>query len=108
MVSSTIVAMLLQATAPTVAAKPSPVAIPTDMAPPDTTRMKLSEVKTFNAKITPDHPYYIKCRSVTVTGSLAKKGRICRTKLEWSQLGEDGNAHARAIVDHSATRMSGQ
>ena len=81
---------------------------PTDVAAPDTVKMSLAEVKAFNATVGEDHPYYIKCRKVEVTGSLVKRGRACRTTLEWAKLQEDGNEQARAIADYSRTRPGGQ
>lgn len=41
----------------------------------------------------------IKCRKVEVTGSLLKKGKVCRTIAEWKQIIENGNRTARAIQD---------
>lgn len=46
------------------------------------------------------------CRRVEVTGSLARKERVCRTKAEWRDADEWGNRRARAIVDESRGRMS--
>lgn len=48
------------------------------------------------------------CRRVEVTGSLARKERVCKTKAEWRAVDEDGNSRARAIVDYSTGRPSGQ
>lgn len=88
-----------------VAAAPPAVS---NIAEPDAASMSMAEVKAFNATVGEDHPYRIRCRSIEVTGSLSKRGRVCRTLAEWTRLDEDGEAHARAIVEHSATRMSGQ
>lgn len=41
----------------------------------------------------------IKCRKVEVTGSLVKKGRVCKTVAEWKQIQSNGNRTARAIVE---------
>ncbi|WP_143559626.1 hypothetical protein [Sphingomonas dokdonensis] len=46
------------------------------------------------------------CRRVEVTGSIARKERVCRTKAEWRDADEWGNRRARAIVDESRGRMS--
>ena len=81
---------------------------PVDVSAPDTTKMTLSEVKAFNAKVGVGHPQYIRCRTVSVTGSLVKRGRVCRTATEWAKLQEDGNEQARAITDYSRTKPSGQ
>jgi hypothetical protein len=41
----------------------------------------------------------IKCRKVEVTGSLVKKGRVCKTIAEWKQIQANGNRTARAIAE---------
>lgn len=41
----------------------------------------------------------IKCRKVEVSGSLIKKGRVCKTIAEWKIIQNNGNRTARAIVE---------
>lgn len=41
----------------------------------------------------------IKCRKVEVTGSLVKKGKVCKTVAEWKQIQDNGNRTARAIAE---------
>jgi hypothetical protein len=41
----------------------------------------------------------IKCRKVEVSGSLIKKGRVCKTVAEWKTIQSNGNRTARAIVE---------
>jgi hypothetical protein len=41
----------------------------------------------------------IKCRKVEVTGSLVRKGKVCKTIAEWKQIQSNGNRTARAIVE---------
>ncbi|WP_066775104.1 hypothetical protein [Sphingomonas sp. CCH5-D11] len=48
------------------------------------------------------------CRRIEVTGSLARKERVCKTKAEWRAAEDSGNSRARAIVDYSTGRPSGQ
>lgn len=48
------------------------------------------------------------CRRIEVTGSLARKERVCKSRGEWRRLAEAGNGVARAIVDYSTGRPSGQ
>lgn len=93
------------------AAPASPGAAPPvtlDVPAPDTVSMSLAEVKAFNAKIGKDHPHFIRCRTIEVTGSLAKKGRVCRTDKVWRQLQNNGNEEARAMVDYGRSRPNGQ
>ena len=44
----------------------------------------------------------IKCRRVDVTGSMIKKGKVCRTVAEWRRIVENGNRTARAVVEEGA------
>ncbi len=44
----------------------------------------------------------IKCRRVEVSGSLIKKGKVCRTVAEWKVIMDNGNRVARAIVEEGA------
>lgn len=41
----------------------------------------------------------IKCRKVELSGSLIKKGRVCKTVAEWKTIQNNGNRTARAIVE---------
>lgn len=41
----------------------------------------------------------IKCRSMAVTGSWAKREKLCLTVAEWKQRGERANEVARDMVD---------
>lgn len=51
---------------------------------------------------TTDPDQVIKCRKVEVTGSLLKKGKVCRTIAEWKKIQENGNRTARAIIEEGA------
>lgn len=44
------------------------------------------------------------CRRIEVTGSIARKERVCKSKAEWRQADEFGNRRARAIVEYSTGR----
>lgn len=46
-----------------------------------------------------DPDQVVKCRKVEVTGSLVKKGKVCRTIAEWKQIQANGNRTARAIAE---------
>ena len=50
----------------------------------------------------------IRCRRVDVTGSLIKRGRVCRTVAEWNRQITNGNETARDVVDYSRSRPGGQ
>lgn len=48
------------------------------------------------------------CRRVDVTGSLIKRGRVCRTVAQWRQITENGNYNARKMVEEGTTKGGGQ
>jgi len=50
----------------------------------------------------------IKCRTVRVTGSLVKKGKVCKTLAQWRAMTDSGNDLARRLVEDGTSRPSGQ
>lgn len=52
-----------------------------------------------NTAAASDPDQAIKCRKVEVTGSLLKKGKVCRTIAEWKKIQANGNRTARAIAE---------
>lgn len=55
----------------------------------------------------PDPDQKIKCRRVDVTGSLVKKGRVCKTVAQWRDIYTNGNDNARSMVENGTTRPTG-
>ena len=49
----------------------------------------------------------IVCRRMEVTGSLARRDRVCKTAAEWQRLGDRGNELARDMVDWGRARTPG-
>ena len=49
----------------------------------------------------------IKCRKVEVTGSLVKKGKVCKTLAEWKRIIDNGNRVARAVWEQGAKPTNG-
>ena len=49
----------------------------------------------------------VRCRRVEVTGSLVKRGRVCRTVREWRESSDASNYNARKMVEDSTTRSGG-
>jgi len=87
-----IAALTIAVAVPAIAAdKQPPSRMPSEMTP--------TEIKSYNADIDPDHPYYIKCRKTEVIGSLAKKLRVCRTNEQWKQASAKGNENARDTLE---------
>ena len=78
--------------APAIAAdKQPPSRMPSEMTP--------TEIKAYNADISPEHPYYIKCRKTEVIGSLARKLRVCRTNEQWKEASAKGNENVRELTE---------
>lgn len=50
----------------------------------------------------------IKCRAVEVTGSLVRRGKVCKTVAEWRAIMDNGNYLARKMVEDGTTRAGGQ
>jgi hypothetical protein len=50
----------------------------------------------------------VRCRTVRVTGSLVKKGKVCKTLAQWRQMTESGNELARRLVEDGTSRPGGQ
>jgi hypothetical protein len=59
-------------------------------------------------KTASDADQAIRCRTVRVTGSLVKKGKVCKTLAQWRQMTESGNELARRLVEDGTSRPSGQ
>lgn len=55
-----------------------------------------------------DPDQVIKCRKVEVTGSLVKKGRVCKTIAEWKEIQSNGNRTARMIAESGQVCAGGQ
>ena len=49
----------------------------------------------------------IKCKRLSVTGSLTQKVKTCRTIAEWRQLREGNSDYARNLQDYTMTRPAG-
>jgi hypothetical protein len=45
-----------------------------------------------------DADQQVKCRKIQVTGSLIRKGKVCRTLAEWKRLQQSGNDAARLMA----------
>lgn len=50
----------------------------------------------------------MRCRTVRVTGSLVKKGKVCKTLGQWRKMTESGNELARRLVEDGTSRPGGQ
>ena len=57
------------------------------------------------AKADPDQS--IRCRRVDVTGSLVKKGKVCKTIAEWRAIMDNNNYLARKMIEDGTTRPGG-
>lgn len=67
-----------------------------------------NEPATATAAPADDPDQKIKCRKIEVTGSMVRKGRVCRTVAEWRATQESHNYAARRMVEDNTGRPSGQ
>ncbi|GAO76996.1 MULTISPECIES: hypothetical protein [unclassified Sphingopyxis] len=71
------------------------------IARPDVPAMSRAEIRAFNAKLPPNHPYYITCRQSSVTGSLAKVTRVCLTREDRERIARDAQDETHTTIDRS-------
>jgi hypothetical protein len=97
MKSLPIVLTLALMAAPALATTPAAI----DRDPPEKapSAMTSSEIASYNKGLASNHPYFIKCRKFTETGSIAKRVRVCRTNEGWKAAFAQGNANARETVE---------
>jgi hypothetical protein len=67
-----------------------------------------SKLANASDKTASDADQAIRCRTVRVTGSLVKKGKVCKTLAEWRRITESGNENARRLVEDGTSRPGGQ
>ena len=84
-------AILILTAAPVQAAPPALITGPI--------KMKQSEIRDYNSRLSSDHPNYIRCAREAETGSLVRAKKVCRTNEEWSRLEKEGNNAAREAVE---------
>jgi hypothetical protein len=60
------------------------------------------------AKLDPKDPNYVRCRKLSVTGSLVKKERICKTNAEWAKASEDAQRNADDLITRNRVGTNGQ
>jgi hypothetical protein len=70
--------------------------LPPEKAP---SAMTSTEIAKYNKGLALTHPYYIRCRKLETTGSLAKKARVCRTNEGWKNAWVQGNQNARDTAE---------
>ncbi len=59
-------------------------------------------------KLDPKDPNYVRCRKLSVTGSLVKKERICKTNAEWARANEEAQRNADDLITRNRTGTNGQ
>lgn len=96
--------MLVSALALLLAAEATTTATMTVVDEPDPKAMTQSEIRAFNAKLTRDHPFYIRCVRSADTGSLIARKASCRTNQQWERSQENGNREAREIQDAMSSK----
>lgn len=61
--------------------------------------MTNKEISAYNEGLDSKHPYYIRCRMIGETGSLAKKARVCKTNEGWKKAFAIGNQNSRDTIE---------
>lgn len=61
--------------------------------------MTPTEIKAHNQGLQANDPNFITCKRTEVTGSLARKLRVCRTQREWAAYSEQGSRTAQELAD---------
>lgn len=89
--------LILTATAGGAATQPSE---------PDPAKMSQSEIRAFNATVSKDHPYFIRCKRSVSTGSFVRGSTSCRTNAQWAIAMDRGNQQARDLVESTAKGYS--
>ena len=84
---SSALAALLFAAAPAVAQAPAAEAAPT-------------------AKLDAKDPNAVRCRRLSVTGSLVKKDRICKTNAEWQSIADQQRRDGTDLIERSRAGMN--
>ena len=87
------------AEAPVSAPVTAPAAASTSQGSASTVASDATSAKSDNA---------MRCRTVRVTGSLVKKGKVCKSLAQWRQMTESGNELARHLVEDGTSRPGGQ
>ena len=67
-----------------------------------------SKLANASDKAASDADQTIRCRTIKVTASLVKKGKVCKTLAEWRRIIESGNENARRLVEDGTSRPGGQ
>ena len=79
------------------------------IAAPATAATAIEETETSKAptKITDrSHPDYVRCRTESILGSLARKRRVCMTNKEWAAVARKGNRDSRQFVEDGQSGMN--
>ncbi len=59
------------------------------------------------AKLDRNDPNAVRCKRLSVTGSLVKKERVCKTNAEWRTISEQQNRDADDLITRSRAGMNG-
>lgn len=75
----------------------------------DTSEPKAESTKLVSEKVDKTDPDYVKCRVEPVTGSVARKRRICLTNRQWQAAAQEGNRVADDLITNMrANSTNGQ
>ena len=71
---------------------------------PNPKAMSYAEIRTFNAKLPRNHPYYIRCVKSAAIGSLVARNVSCRTNEQWNHADRVGNDEVRDVMEHTKSK----
>lgn len=55
------------------------------------------------AEVDPTSPEFVRCKRIDVTGSRARKQRVCKTNAEWDRVARAGAELGRDTVERSTS-----
>jgi len=73
---------------------------------PNPKAMSQKEIRAFNAQLSRDHPFYIRCVRQEEVGSLVKRTYSCRTNDQWREAQDKGNQEVRDLADKMASKAA--
>jgi hypothetical protein len=83
-----------------------PAIADSQLAEPTPSAMTAKEIRDFNAKLSRDHPYFIRCIRSADTGSLVARKATCRTNRDWASREKTDRDQIRGIGDDLTTRSA--
>lgn len=68
--------------------------------------MSRAEIRTHNAQLERNDPFYIRCERKEEIGSLVARKTVCRTNRQWAVLDKANEGQIRGIADDVRSRSA--